>query len=276
LASPREEVGKIFLAWYDLVPLISFLWLRGKCRSCRKKISWQYPLVELATGSLFVAVYQSTGSSICYFLNFSGHCLLFTAYCLFIISSLIVIFVYDLRHYIIPDKIIFPAIGAAFLWQVFLSLEIGHWSLLAPSAVEGVIGHFWSFSLSALGAATFFLALVFITRGRGMGLGDVKLVFLMGLVLGWPDILAALFLAFFGGALVGTFLILGPPASAWLRRVLNFLSKNSSSATPIFGKNWKKTLRSEIPFGPFLVVATLLIMLAGKSIVGWYFNLFGF
>ena len=146
------------LKWQDLIPIFSFLILRGKCRYCKKPIFWQYPLVELITGILFL-------------LFFIFHFSFF----IFIISSfLIIIFVYDLKHYIIPDKIIYPAIVIAFLYQLF-----NHWSL--------IINHL-NFIYSALGASFFFLLIVLASRGKGMGIGDIKLGFLMGLILGWPNI----------------------------------------------------------------------------------------
>jgi len=137
-------------------------------------------------------------------------------YHLTIVSFLIIIFVYDLKRYLIPDKIVYPAIGFSFLYFLFT----------VPSSLFGHI-------LSGLGAAVFFLLLVIVSSGRWMGLGDVKLAFLLGLFLGWPMILAALFLSFFSGAAVGMLLI-------------------------ILGK---KGMKSEIPFGPFLAGSTILVLL---------------
>jgi len=203
------------LKWQDLIPIFSFLILRGKCRYCKKPIFWQYPLVELITGILFL-------------LFFIFHFSFF----IFIISSfLIIIFVYDLKHYIIPDKIIYPAIVIAFLYQLF-----NHWSL--------IINHL-NFIYSALGASFFFLLIVLASRGKGMGIGDIKLGFLMGLILGWPNILVALFLAFLIGAIIGIGLMISR----------------------------KKTLKSEVPFGPFLVTGTFLALFWGQNIINWYLNL---
>lgn len=193
------------LKWYDLIPLLSFVFLLGKCRSCGKKINWQYPVVEIATGLLFLLFFNL------YFY-------------LIIICFLIIIFVYDLKHYIIPNKVVFPAIILSFFYSIF-------------------IGSFLNFLLAALGASGFFLALVLVSKGRWMGMGDVKLAFLMGLILGWPNILAALFLAFLSGAVVGVALI-------------------------IFGK---KGLKSQIPFGPFLAGATVLMMLCGQLWINFLF-----
>ena len=223
----RLEVGEGFLkgrsfcpycrhilSWQDLIPLLSFLILRGKCRYCQKSISWQYPLVEIATGLLFLSIF-----------NFQ-----FSIFNLIIACFLIIIFVYDLKHYIIPDKIIYPAIVIVLIYNFLRSDLLGRSDLL----------------LSAFGAATFFLAIVLVSRGTWMGIGDIKLAFLMGLFLSWPKILVALFLAFSIGAIIGLGLIV----------------------------SGKKTLKSEVPFGPFLVTGTFIALFFGGQIIHWYLNLF--
>ena len=114
----RLEEGKSFLkgrsfcpdckhtlSWRDLIPLLSFLILKGKCRYCQKKISWQYPSVELSTGILFLLIF-----------NYTFPNLLATGYWLLVASFLIIIFVYDLKHYVIPDKVIYPAIMVSGIW----------------------------------------------------------------------------------------------------------------------------------------------------------------
>ena len=214
---------KHILSFKDLIPVFSFLILRGKCRYCGKKISWQYPLVELATGILFVLV-----------MNYTFPNPLVTGYWLLVTSLLIIIFVSDLKYYVIPDKVIYPTIVLTFIFHLFEIFEFG--------TFEPILNSF----LSAILASLFFLTIVLISRGKWLGIGDVKLVFFMGLILGYPNILLALFLAFFIGAVVGVILI-------------------------ILGKN---TLKSEIPFGPFLVTGTFLAMFFGERIVNFYLNLF--
>ena len=225
------------LKWYDLIPLLSFIFLFGKCRFCRKKISWQYPAVEIATGLLFLSVILSVPSvilseakNLAVFIQDPSLTLRMIFY-LITICFLIIIFVYDLRHYIISDKIVLPAITIAFIYQLsnLYPNPVEEYKLLIP------------YLLAALGASLFFLSLVLFSRGKWMGMGDVKLAFLMGLILGWPNILTALFLAFFSGAIIGVALI-------------------------IFGK---KGLKSQIPFGPFLSGATILVMLCGQYSVNW-------
>ncbi len=214
------------LGWRDLIPLLSFLILRGKCRYCKKPISWQYPLIESATGLLFVLIF--------WILNFNsliGEWAL--VFYLLITCFLIVIFAYDLKHYIIPDQVIYPAIiiTLIFNFQFLISKQFSTFNYLILSAVL---------------AAAFFLTIVLISRGKWMGAGDVKLAFLMGLFLGWPNILVALFLAFFIGAIIGVGLI----------------------------ASQRKTLRSEIPFGPFLVAGTFIALFWGQDIINWYSHLF--
>lgn len=173
------------LAWQDLIPVLSFVFLRGRCRYCRQKISWQYPIVELATGILFLLI-----------LNFSseGGKFFNLAYLWIISALLIAIFVYDLKQYIIPDRFLYPAVLGTGIWY-FVFSEFPTYQILHTI-------------YSALGAAAFFLTIYLVSRGRWMGFGDVKLAFFMGLFLGWPNILLALFFAFFMGAWSGIFLVL--------------------------------------------------------------------
>lgn len=208
------------LAWYDLILILSFIFLKGKCRYCGRKISPQYPLVELFTGILFVLILNYVLGIMNYeFLSLEF--ILNSLFLLLISCLLLIIFVYDLKHYIIPDKIIYPAIIIALIFNFHLN-------------------HFFSAAV----AAAFFLLIILISKGKGMGLGDVKLVFLMGLILGFPKILIALFLAFLVGAIIGLGLILSS----------------------------RKTLKSEIPFGPFLITGTFSALFWGSQIINWYSN----
>jgi leader peptidase (prepilin peptidase) / N-methyltransferase len=222
------------LSFLDLIPVFSFLVLRGKCRYCKKPISWQYPLVELAAGIIFLLIFN-------YQLSISNQSLspnyqtLFSIFYFLIISCfLIIIFVYDLRHYIIPDKVVYPAILVSGIWYLASGIFFGD---LAKYQILNAI-------YSAAGAAAFFLFIVLISRGKWMGVGDIKLAAFMGLILGYPGILVALFLAFFTGAIMGVGLII----------------------------SGKKKLSSEIPFGPFLTVGTFLAFFWGQSLISWYFD----
>ena len=221
------------LNWYDLIPVLSFLILRGKCRYCQKKISWQYPLVEISTALIFLLIFN--------FFRLSGVPLLAgqflnLLYYLLIACFLIIIFVYDLKHYIIPDKVVYPAILVSGIWYLVSGI---FFNLYTKYEILNTV-------YTAIGAAVFFLFIVLVSQGKWMGLGDVKLVFLIGLLLGFPNILVALFLAFFIGAIIGIGLI-------------------------IFSK---KNLKSEIPFGPFLVGGTFIAVFFSQNLINWYLNLF--
>ncbi len=110
------------IAWYDLIPVFSFCCLLGKCRYCGQKISWQYPIVEISTALIFLAIFNSQFLISNEFQIFSFQ-ILSTSY-LFIISCFfIAIFFIDLKHYIIPDKIVLPAIVTVFLCRLFQILE---------------------------------------------------------------------------------------------------------------------------------------------------------
>lgn len=155
-------------------------------------------------------------------------------YLTIISSVLAIIFIYDLRYYIIPDKIVFPAIVVSILFNLFFDLHNKNFS------------HSLSGLFAAILAGSFFLILFLFSRGRWIGFGDVKFALLMGVFLGFPKILIALFLAYFIGAIIGLGLI-----------VLRI-----------------KSLKSEIPFGPFLVIGTFIAMFFGDSLINWYLILF--
>lgn len=208
------------LSYKDLVPVFSYVFLLGKCRYCKKKISLEYPLVELLTGFLFLFAFLFAGLSV------------ELIYLLIVLFFLIFIFVYDLKHYIIPDFATFSLIGTSslyLLYNYFLTKDI---SLLYQSL------------LSAFFVFLFFFSLFYFTKGKGMGFGDVKFVIFMGLFLGFPNIVVALFLSFFLGAIIGIVLIV-------LKR---------------------KKMKSQVPFGPFLIAGTLVAYFYGEKIIELYLS----
>ncbi|MBI5123610.1 prepilin peptidase [Candidatus Roizmanbacteria bacterium] len=207
------EYCKKKLTFIDLVPLFSFIFSRGKCRYCHKKLSWYYPIIEATAGILFVFV----GFNINIF-----HPVEFVYY-LFIVSALISIFFIDLKYGIIPLPIVLSALLAALIFVILNNQSL-------------IIGNF----LSAIGAFSFFLALFFITRRKGIGFGDVIYVFLMGFLLGFPGIILGLYIAFLSGAIVSLILI---------------------------AVKKKKFKGSTVPFGPFLVFGTLVGLFFGQSII---------
>ncbi len=222
------------LKWYELVPVLSFIFLRRKCSECKKPISFQYPLVEITTGLLFLLIFNFQFSIFNEFSIFNLQNVLLLGCQLFVVSCLIVIFMSDLKYMIVPDEIVYSGMVIALIYQ-FINWKNGQ--LLD-----------WKEPLFAgIGASLFFLLLILITKGKGMGFGDVKIAAFMGFFLSWPNILVALLLAFFSGALVGLILI----------------------ATK------KKGMKSEIPFGCFLAPATLIALFWGETLINWYLGILG-
>ncbi|MBI1961427.1 MAG: prepilin peptidase [Parcubacteria group bacterium] len=165
------------LHWHDLVPVVSFLALWGKCRFCKKRISAQYLLSELGTGALFVlgaGMVFSPLSSLLY---------------LAVVSFFVVLFVYDLRTYVIPDKIVIPGI-----------IVIGALNALAAGPAVPLL-------LGALLGGLWFLAQFLVSRGRWVGGGDIRLGVLMGALLGYPMVFLGLGIAYVGGSIIALVLI---------------------------------------------------------------------
>lgn len=173
------------LAWYDLVPVLSFLILSGKCRYCKKKLPLFYPFIEVTTGALFAL----TGY---FFAGFGIYPMLFY---LFITGLFIGIFFADLKHGIIPDILI--VLGATVTFAYYLLLERG-----------AFINHL----LTGLGTLLFFISISYgfflLTKKESMGGGDIKLSFLLGFLLGFPLVVVSLYIAFLTGALLSIILIM--------------------------------------------------------------------
>jgi len=221
---------------YDLVPLLSFIVLKGRCRHCEKKISLFYPLIELAMGFLFALLIYRFGNV------FSGTNLyLFFSLHLIVLASLVAVFFYDWFYSIIPDKVLIPvglAVLVAAIINVLFSKQLGlDFFIYKPEVLNLVYG--------LLIGGGFFLILVLISREKWMGWGDVKLGIFLGIFLGYPSILVALFFAFILGSIYSVVLLL-------LK---------------------KKKMKDAVPFGPFLVLGGLIALFAGKWIVGWYLGI---
>lgn len=196
------------LRWYELIPVISFLLQGAKCRRCHKNLSWQYPAVEVTTALIFFLIGQRV---------MDIHLLVPL---LIVAGVFIVVMGADFKYQIIPDSMV-------------VALTIGSvWLTVATSGVSVLPAH----AFAGFGAFLFFFLLWFGTKGKGMGFGDVKLAFPLGLLLGFPSIVFAVYVAFLTGATVGIILL---------------VSKN-------------KTLKSRIAFGPFLIIgASLVLMFPG-------------
>jgi len=246
------------LSALDLVPILSYVILKGRCRTCRKKISLQYPIVEFATGLLFAFTfyhwYQTTSFQ---FPVTSGQAnsglwslvsgpwslaagnLIYLIYLLFVISVLIVLFTTDIVDNLLPNSIVLPAIAVVIIYKLLLSL----FSPPPFFSLSSLLPFLTDFAASFLVASIFF-AIVYLSRERALGGGDVKLVFLISLVVGWPSLLVALWLAFLTGGAVAVMLIL-------------------------LGK---KRFGQTVPLGPFLALGALVAMFYGNEIIRWYLS----
>lgn len=234
------------LEWFELVPVASFIFLRAKCRGCKSPLSWQYPLVEIAAGLIFAAIFAKNFPNVFALTpSLFQSAIVLTLIQLAIWSILIVITVYDLRHKIIPDELVY-----AF---VVLSLVA---AALFPSSAGGTL-------LDSLIAGPvffgFFAGLWLISGGRWLGFGDAKLVLGVGFLLGFARGLSALALAFWIGAVASLILIAASKFAA--RKVI----QRDGLRRRLCGI----TIKSEIPFAPFIILGALVAFF-------WSVDVFGF
>ena len=226
--------GKI-LRWYELIPIFSYVFQRGRCLGCGARISAQYPIVELALGGIFGALAAKHGVDL-----LTPHAAPIARYALdaAFFSSLFAILVYDLRHKIIPDG--WVAFSAALALLSLFLVWIGIFPALPGNLIFPDMPLSWHVLAAPLLAAPFALIWM-ISGGRAMGLGDAKLILAQSWFLGASRGLTAVILAF------------------WIAAVLSLvlLSRTSSGYT----------MKSEIPFGPFLALAAALIYLSGFDLL---------
>ncbi len=258
------------LAWFDLIPIFSYLNLKGRCHYCHKKIKLEYLLVEIVVGSLIAILFWQTFSNFPRFnpadtfyyqyqvVNFFAELIAKT----FLITILVIVAITDLKKTLIPDRITFPALKVIL---VYLLILVGYriWYLytgLSQNQIGNYLIHqtdyFYRHSLyiaepllsgltMMLIVGLFFLVLIIITRGRGMGGGDLKLGILIGLFFGFPNAAAAILLSFLSGSIIAIALIL-------------------------LGK---KQFGQTIPFGPFLSLGAILTIFWGEQITKFYLTL---
>lgn len=212
------------LAAKDLVPVFSWLWLRGKCRYCHAPIP-DSPLIELAAGLLFAVSYAAWPHT------FHGAWLFQFVLWLAFVVAFVALAVYDLRWFILPDRIVLPVTLVAGLQVVISAIWLHSFAALWQPALGGLIifGLFW--------------VLFQISKGTWIGGGDVKLALALGLLAGTP---AKAFLVIFGASLLGTI-----------------------GSLPLLAQG-KKGLGRHIPFGPYLLLATYLVVLYGEHLINWY------
>ncbi|HVG55224.1 MAG TPA: prepilin peptidase [Vicinamibacterales bacterium] len=209
------------LSWYENIPFVSWIVLRGRCRTCGAGISVMYPLVELVTGALFVAGYAIYGWTPLLAVRLAFAC------------AMVVLFAVDLRHHILPNVITVPGIVIGLLVSLFLP---------EPGWRSSLIG------LIAGGGVLFAIAEAYYRfRGvEGLGMGDVKMLSMIGAFLGWELMLVTLILASFAGSIIGVGVI-------------------------AMGRGGMK---AALPFGTFLAVGALTAAVAGDALVDWYIGFY--
>jgi leader peptidase (prepilin peptidase)/N-methyltransferase len=219
------------IAWYDLIPLLSYFVLGGKSRCCHKPLSISHPVIETLTGSLFVWWYWF---GFLFFHLTEVYRIIQPLFWLTVGILLLIIFLIDWWYMLIPDWAVVSLAVLSLIYRVALTWQkvMQFPDFVAAVAVTGLV-------------SLFFWSMWYFTRGRGMGYGDVKLVIPLGLLLGFPKTLVGMFLAFVFGAVYGVILIL----------------------------TQKKSFKQAVPFGPFLIIGSLVALIWGEQIIRWYLNL---
>jgi leader peptidase (prepilin peptidase)/N-methyltransferase len=214
----------------DLIPVFSFIYLRGRCRYCLVKLSWQYPAIELFTGLIFAGLVWMSGGEI----NLSLGLLAV------LVCFLIVIAIFDLRHLLILDTVVFAGVAVAVLRNLYLDFSTSQSPFSLDSHLVLGLG-------GALIISGFFFLQYFFSDGRWIGFGDVKFGLLLGNLFGITQSLIFLVVAYVLGGLIGIGLLL-------------FTSKKMSS---------------RLPFGLFLSFSAIIMLLFGQELSGWYLRLIG-
>lgn len=218
------------LRWFELFPLLSYLALRARCSTCGCKITPRYFLVELGTGLLFLLTLTLTTDIVVIGLLW------------FICSVLVVITVYDLHHFIIPDGLTITltvsAIGLLVYENIFL-----------VDNIDKLIGFFGA----AILGSVFFLLLWVVSKGKWLGFGDVKLAFPLGLLVGPAFVFSFVVLSFWVGAAISLLFL------AW--------AKIKSGKAPLHLSGSTLTMKSAVPFAPFLVVSCLIILFTNFNVL---------
>jgi len=253
LALPRSFCPRCRtpIAWYDNIPVLSYLILRGRCRHCGGKISIRYPLVELVTGFIFVAVHlRVLNMRQCLFRDHAIYLsLVVIPFLWYFTASLIALSLIDWEHKILPDPITYPLLAVGLLFAIISPRHfcLFQWrNIAAPGYLSGLkysvlglaIGGGSLWLIGAAGKAVF--------KKEAMGFGDVKLMAAVGAWQGWPMTLLAVFLGSILASLVGVFLL---------------VSKQARWGT-------------KIPFGPYLVLGSLLTLFFGQEIIFWYLGFY--
>ncbi len=217
------------LAWYDLVPLVSWTLLGGKCRYCKARIGWLEPMIELGMAVFFIVSYIVWPQPVS-----TGDWALMVMWYI-VGAGLIVLFVYDMKWFLLPDRVTFPLIAVAVLYALLI-VSTSVYPLESALSAVGAVG-----ILSGL-----YLLLYIVSRGAWIGFGDIKLGLVLGLMLAdWQLALLALLLA----NIIGCLIVLPGMATKRLTR------------------------SSHVPFGPMLIAGFWIAGLFGSQIIHWYLSL---
>jgi prepilin signal peptidase PulO-like enzyme (type II secretory pathway) len=236
------------LRWFELIPVISFVVQGGQCRNCKARIGFAYPVIELFSGLLFVAVAARVQD----FYGIMGPDFwICSALWIAFFFALLLLSIIDIRLGIIPDEFVVALCAIAVCIAGFSAAHFSGANISffgSYGVFFGLQGNIWiNHAIGALAGMLFFGGLVALTRGKGMGIGDVKLAIPLGFLFGWPDILFLTAFAFVSGAAIG----------------LGYISMG------------KKTMKSALPFGPFLAFGAVFIFFMGFGFMNWYLHAMG-
>ena len=232
---------------YDNIPILSWLILRGRCRDCKNPISPRYPAVELLTALLFALVFWQIGLNV------------FLPVALIFVTAVVALIFIDAENMILPNVITYPLLIFALLirliypivfdvlyfadFKVYPLNQMGNYPVWVTSLFGAILG-------GLIGGGSLWLVGEIWKRLRGvdaMGLGDVKMMFGVGALLGWQLTLLSIFLGSFSGAIIGIFLI---------------------------SRQKDKNMQTQIPFGVFLGIGSIISLLFGEQLIKWYFSMF--
>lgn len=258
VVSPRSRCPKCMnaIAWYDNIPLLSWLILAAKCRHCKAPISWQYPVVEAITGVLFVLVYLRFGMTLA------------TPIYMALAAAMVVVTFQDLADWTIPNEITLPGI------PVGLGLSVI--GMLVPIAGLRVDHPFDALAGIALGFGILYgldRIAILILKKPGMGFGDVKLMAMLGAFIGWQGVLGTLMLASILGSTIGLSMILyfkmkGAPEAA--EATPDVESGEGESEKDDESDDGISLGAHYLPFGPYIAIAGLVYLFVGPELIAWY------
>ena len=271
IVSPGSRCPKCGTAirFYDNVPVFAWIWLRGKCRACGEPISVMYPLVELATGLLFVAAFLEYGITQA------------TVKWLFFTCLVIVLAITDLRVRLLPDLVTWPGFAAGLVLSAFVPPGGGFgqalsWRLLhqplrpnAAGLVEAILGAaFGSFLLWGLAAAY-----KLVRKREGMGFGDVKMMAMVGAFVGLGGTFWTILLGSLLGSVMGLSVVVGLYLAGWQRKLAERGSRRGLGS--VNGLRWAIASQYQLPLGTFLGIGALAIVYLGPLIGGEWPSLRG-